>query len=195
MSVLASQVQIASGQSIGSFGATGAQQLAPGAMKIEVRTTTSERAGDAIDDILSIYGEPSLKLGQAVMSLTSAIDICREAISFERDNDRIRADSRMVDLQAKVAELFSYRSIGDGFSAVIAALMFMFVNKAGLPFRQPEMFAILRTINSLLSAPYCSIESAVGIVQGLEDVGLVIDSKPLSDLLAEAQEAGFVDAH
>lgn len=193
MSTPVTQVDIAAQNSNGSASRTEGTDVFSGPLTLQVKSTFNESVQDQLDDLNAIYGDPSPKLGQVLSLLTIAVDACKGAIDAEDRADKFRADDCMLSVQASVGDLFSYRSVGDGFAIVITALAFMFINKSGLPFTKREMYAVLRTMNGIRTAPFCNLESAVSMTEVLEDAGLMIDPLPLTDLLTEAQEAGFVD--
>lgn len=157
-------------------------------------STIRERVQDQLDDLKAIYREPSPLLFHAVTLLSEAAGACAQAIDAEERADKFRADDCMLKVQALVTELIGLRAIGDGLGIVATSLMFAFINKGGVPFTKTEMRAVLRTLNSLRTAPFSSVESAVGVTGILEEAGLVVDPIPLADLFVEAEEAGFVDS-
>jgi hypothetical protein len=173
---------------------TGPTSELQNAVNVQIVEPEDERLSDQIDDLRAIYGDPTRQLSEMLSALNLAIAACREATEFEKSNNSYRADEKMLLVQAELGNLFFLRdSFEDGFGLVIGALIFSFVNKEGQPFTYGELFAILRTLNELQSAPYCSIEKAVDITDKLEIAGLSPTPKPLSDLLVEAEEAGIVE--
>ncbi len=187
------QLDLRTGKTHTVTGCTGAATQEIGEFTIQNAAPVNERVQDQLEDLIEIYPEPSDKLLQVVTSLSEAILACNEAIQAEETADRFRADDCMLKVQAISMELFEFRGIGEGFGVVVTSLMFTFINKQGLPFSKDEMHAILRTLRALRSAPFCSLEKGVSITEILELAGLVVDPIPLTDLLTEAQEAGFVD--
>jgi hypothetical protein len=170
--------------------------FAPGfaASAVQALAAIKESARDQLEDLKVIYSEPSPQLGQAVTLLSEAAFACVEAIDAEENSKRFRADDCMLRVQAISSQLFDFRSLGDGFGIVSTALMFAFINKNGMPFSKAEMYAVLRVLKTLRSAPFSSMENAVTITGILEQAGLIVDPLPLTDLLTDAQEAGFVDS-
>jgi hypothetical protein len=194
MTTPASQIEVVQSTTTGASNQTDLRPHASDAITLEVKSTYSEEVQDLLDDLKYIYGQPSERLGQVLTLLSSAIAASKEAIEFEKKGENIRADEKMLYVQALLGDLFAQRSIGDGFSVVVGALTFAFVNKEGMPFDGPQLFAVLRTLNSIRTAPFCSTEAAIPITEVLEDAGLCVDPAPLSDLLEDAQEAGIVES-
>lgn len=181
-------------KSLGISDQTHVSPFASESVKVKVNTDPNEEVKDILHDLEDIYGEISPMLGQVLSLLSSAIAANREAIDFQTKGNDLKADARMLLVQTQIEELFSLRrSVGEGFAVVIGALMFAFINKAGMPFGKKELYGVLGTLNAIRMAPFCSIERAVQYTEPLEQAGLVIDPIPLSDLLSEAEEAGFVE--
>jgi hypothetical protein len=174
--------------------ATGAIIPEPVPQNNRAPSPITERVQDQLDDLKTIYREPSPQLLHAVTLLSEAAKACADALEAEDRVDRFRADDCMLRVQALVGELIGFRGIGDGFGIVATALMFAFINKSGIPFTKSEMQAVLRTLNSLRTGPFASMETAVAVTGILEKARLVIDPIPLGELFTEAQEAGFVDS-
>lgn len=189
MSTQSIQVNVLSG-SVTTEGDT----TVSGTLKVEVSATARETAQELLDDLSQIYGDPGPRLSRVLALAVSAIDATKEAIEAEDKKDRFRADDYMLMVGACIGELFEFRGIGNGFAIVVAALTFAFINKRGLPFSSSEMYAVLRTLNAIRTAPFCSVEVAVATTEILESAGLTVDPIPLTDLLTDAQEAGFVDS-
>jgi hypothetical protein len=187
------QVDLLTGKTQSSEGSTAAGQERS-EFTIENAAAVKESAQDQIEDLREIYPAPSDNLLKAVTLLSEAIFACNDAIQAEEVADKFRADDCMLKVQAASMQLFELRGIGDGFGVVATALLFTFVNKQGIPFIKSEMHAILRTLKALRSAPFSTLEKGVAVTEILELEGLVIDPVPLTDLLNEAQEAGFVDS-
>lgn len=187
------QLDLLTGKTKSSVPFTGAPKQESGSFTIENVAASREHVHDQLEDLREIYPEPSNQLLQAVTSISEAIVACNEAIQAELAGDKFRADDCMLKVQATSMELFDLRGIGDGFGVVATSLMFAFINKHGIPFNRLEMHAILRTLKALRSAPFASLEKGVSMTEVLESAVLVIDPIPLTDLLTEAQEAGFLD--
>lgn len=194
MSTLVTQLDLMTGESLSVPSATGAIIPEPMPQNIGLSDPVNERIQDQLDDLKNIYQEPSPQLLHAVTLLSEAARACTDAIESEERADRFRADDCMLKAQVLVSELVGFRGIGDGFGIVATALMFAFINKGGTPFTIAEMRAILRTLNSLRTGPFASLETAVVVTGILEKAKLVIDPIPLTELFTEAQEAGFIDS-
>jgi len=187
------QLDLLTGKIHTATGSTAAANQETGGFTIENAAAVSQSVQDQLEDLREIYPDPSPQLQRVITSLTEAILACNEAIQAEEAADKFRADDCMLKVQAASMELIELRGIGDGFGVVATALMFAFINKRGTPFSKIEMNAVLRTLKALRSAPFPTLENGAAVTEILEKAGLVIDPVPLTDLLREAQEAGFVD--
>jgi hypothetical protein len=191
MSTIVTQYDLLTGKSLEVPSVTG--DLVSEGNATVTPSKISENVQDQLDDLRAIYPEGRPQLVQVITLLSEAAKTCAAAIEAEAQNEKFLADDCMLKIQALIGELVKLRGIGDGFGIVTTALLFTFINKGGRPFADSEMRRVLRILNLLRTAPFLSIESAADATSILEEAGLAVDPLPLTDLLTEAQEAGFVD--
>jgi hypothetical protein len=186
-------VNLKTGASTSVPSVTGNFLIEDGSFQLQPAERVGEAVQDQLEDLKTIYGEPSANLSRAIEIISESIDSCVKAIESVGAGDKIQADSYMLQTQAVLPELFKLRQISDGFGIICSALMFSFVNRAGRPFQDREIHAVLRGLRALWSTPYLSIWDAVCVTDDLEQAGLIVDPIQLTALFTYAEEAGLVD--
>lgn len=148
------------------------------------------RAPIKTDDLYAARDAVSRELDTALRLLKEATAKAQDAVeAFERDND-IEADDALQRLQAVLPELFCCRKLGDGYAAVVNAIMCAFENLEGIPPSIDQVTQILITFRSLRETPFMGLEHATDAVGALEGVGLVVEPpsfKYLADWLDDNQ--------
>jgi hypothetical protein len=186
-------INIKTGSSIAAPVSTGESPAISGSFELRGTEPASEAVQGQLDDLRTIYGEPSASLSRAISIVTDAIAACSNAIEASDAIDKIKADIFMLQIQASLPELFEMRGIGDGFGIIVTALMFSFLNKTGSPFSKPQILAVMRALRALWSTPFVSVEGAAEVTDLLDQAGLIADPLPLTDLFVGVEEAGLID--
>lgn len=158
----------------------------------EEDSRVAERVHDTLDDLRSLYPHPSTRLERFITVVTEAIELCKAGIESEERCERFRADDYLLKVQALLAELMKAQTM-EGPAIVAGAITFGIINRHGKPLNVAEMSAILRSLNGIRLAPFCSVDEAVTMTEILESAGFTVDPPPLAEFLTDAQEAGFVE--
>lgn len=142
-------------------------------------------------DVDELYPDRTLVsplLGVALGLLDKAllhIQVAREAI---QQDEQIDSDDAMQRLHGLLPELFCCRAIGDGFGAIIDAVSNSIENLAGKPAAKDQILSIEQAITRIKQEPFIEFREASYQIDGLENVGLVVDPagfEELADLLDE----------
>jgi hypothetical protein len=114
-------------------------------------------------------------LARALPRLEIASDHLQDAISAHENGDLVGADLSVLRLNGVLAGLFLSRGLGDGFGALVNALLSSLENLNGLPMSLDQIRACKRVIGVLRGEPYIDFSSATTQMDILEDVGLSIE--------------------
>jgi hypothetical protein len=147
----------------------------------------SQKASATRLDIDELYSDTSLRpdaLNSALALLHEGAQVLDQAVDFLRDGDLIAADDSITRFQALLPELFCFRSLGDGFALVVSSMFHAVKNLAGKPVTEEQALAAAFLTRFLRSEPYCSIDTAIDVVEKLVDAGLNVEP-PLLHLVAD----------
>jgi hypothetical protein len=106
------------------------------------------------------------------------------ALDDAQSANPIHADDAMQHVHSLLPELFCCRALGDGFGAVIGALLEAFGHMKGLPMTPTQIRAVRGAMQAIRSNPRISFEKATEQIDGLEETGLMIEP-PLANELTE----------
>ena len=116
--------------------------------------------------------------------LREALNWLDRALDDMQSGDPIHADDAMQHVHAMLPELFCCRALGDGFGAVVSALLGTFDHLRGLPMKLQQIRAVRCAVETIRSNPRISFETAMEQIDQLERSGLNVDP-PLAGELAE----------
>jgi hypothetical protein len=135
----------------------------------------------------SLYLAPeagSVELRSAMTLLPDALEWLDRALDDVDSGDPVHADDAMQHVHGMLPELFCCRTLGDGFGAVVGALLEAFEHLRSLPMTAPQIRAVRRAMQTILSNPRMSFEKAMEQIDKIESSGLNIEPE-LADELAE----------
>lgn len=138
-------------------------------------------------DIESLYPAQdalSTHLRVALDALKEVTQLTSSAIECLIDGDLIGTDDNIQRVYARMHDLFCQRALGEGFGAVISACMCAFENLKGSPLTQIQVQAIDQVLRKTREKPLMKYESALDLVQVLEDAGLEVEPRGF-DALAD----------
>jgi hypothetical protein len=99
-------------------------------------------------------------------------------------NDRVGADYEITLFQGDIPELFCCYSLSDGFGAVVAALYHALKNRRGDGLTVDQLTAVQSCVIRLENEPFFAYESALDLIDALDDAGLRTDPI-IADALGE----------
>jgi hypothetical protein len=149
------------------------------------------RPPDSKDEIPIEALYPALEVGsrdfvRSQKLLKVAIDRINKASQSLDEGDPIAADLAMQRVYALLPELFSCRSLGDGFGAAVNALQSSIENLHGLPMVKAQTKAVAQVFATIKAKPFLTFDAAMDEVTRLEEAGLTtepIGYAPLVDWL------------
>jgi hypothetical protein len=154
-------------------------------------TTSEESLSPRQIETKSLYPlSPDLRpeLAVAFNLVNEGLKHITEAINAESKADRISSDDAIHRLQALLPELFSCRSIGDGFGSIISAIYQSIANMQGAPLSPRQLQAIKKVLSRINTEPFLELGEAVDEIMSLEDAGFEVEPsyyKYAADMLDE----------
>ena len=124
-------------------------------------------ASDLYWDLDSL--SPALARGMHL--LAQALRCTSEGVQALAQEDPITADLQVQSLRPLLRKLFMCRQIGDGFAAVVDALISSFDNNHGLPLTHQRFMGVQQVLVKLRDEPFLAFSAATGVIEELERVG------------------------
>ena len=137
--------------------------------------TVKARKSISIDDLYSEREALSIAFTTALSLLQEGVELAEEAKKHVREDDLFSADDAIVRLHSLLPEMFACRDIGDGYGAIVGALMFSLENKGGDPLDERQVKALLRVMRKIRSFPFMGFDAAVDLIMLLDDAGFVTE--------------------
>jgi hypothetical protein len=162
-----------------------------GVTPVEGTKHSEEPLSTLLDDVRSVYGQPSHRLTELIDMALQASESCQEAIGFIEQSQIMNSDIEMQRAQSFVYEMLPYRNLEEGTALVVASLAMAFINMAGTPFDKKQILCVDRILKGVYSSPFMSVDKAVDFTIDMEDCGFVMDSSGLNIIFEDALESGF----
>jgi hypothetical protein len=125
----------------------------------------------SIDDLYPGLGA-SETLSRSLSLLAQAQERINEANEQIKLQNPVAADDAMQRLQAFLPELFCCRTLGDGFGAIINAVLLGLQNSEGQPLNERQIEVIGRALRTVRNEPFLSFESALQVIEKLNEADL-----------------------
>ena len=136
-------------------------------------------------DLQDIYRAPeagSIELRSAMRILPEAVNWTESAMEALNADEPFQADDAMLHVRSLMPELFCCRGLGDGFGAVINAILSSFEKRQGLPMEIGHLEAIRRALSAIRSEPRMSFDRALDLISVMEEAGLSVDPAGADEL-------------
>ena len=112
----------------------------------------------------------------------------QNALIFDPTTSFFVFDQEIMRARAFLVKAFDYREIGEGYAALVNALIWAIGNrKPGSPSRR-QINAIMSALDRLTNGPYMHFDTAMQVMDDLEDVDLDIEPPTLDILTAELDD-------
>lgn len=98
-----------------------------------------------------------------------------KAIAYYNENDLISSDDCIQHLFALLPEIFSFRSLSDGFRAIVNTIFHAINNMKGIPINCQQMRIIRIAFMRAYTEPFLDFGEAVDEIMKLEDAGFEIE--------------------
>ena len=112
----------------------------------------------------------------------------RKALDCIMDEDAVGADYEITLFQGAIPELFCCKSIGEGFATIVIVLRWALKNRRGDPLTSEQLSVVLNCVVRLNKELFLTYETALNLIDDLENVGLNTDlsiAAPLATLLID----------
>jgi hypothetical protein len=132
---------------------------------------------------------PDAELDSVVANALRFADRAKSALEAARETNPIdnffSFDEQIITAHALIAKAFRYRNIGDGFAAIINALNWALANRTPGSPNNRQLSVMLETLDRLIEGPFIHFDTAMTIMDELENAELEIDP-PVLDLLTSS---------
>lgn len=123
-------------------------------------------------------------LFQALELLGECIGVLESAQSIDPSSDYIGFDEEMMQARALLKDLFDLRSLGDGFGSVVNAILWSLKNKDTETLNRKQLSIVLESLKELKRKPLMHFDTAMSVVDQLEEADLIVEPSVLDDLIS-----------
>jgi hypothetical protein len=99
-----------------------------------------------------------------------------QSVKFDPRSEFTDVEQQLMVATVFIGKAVKSREIGDGFTAVLNAVRWSLANRDSEPFTARQINAIVECLNRVLWAPYIHFDTAMSLLDSLEDVELNIES-------------------
>jgi hypothetical protein len=139
-------------------------------------------------DLYPTLGPDDGEVIQAIALLGQCIDTLERARQIEDKTDFIAYDEEMMRVRQELRQLFQLRQIGDGYGAVVNAVLWALQNKDPERLSQRQLSVVVATLGQLRLKPLLHFDTAMTLMDQLEDSDLDIDPSSLAEMLEFVDE-------
>ena len=111
-----------------------------------------------------------------------------QALQYDPSSEFTRFDQEMMIARALLVRALNCREIGAGFTAVVNAATWAIANRDAGPLSKRQINAVIEALNRVLWSPYLHFDTAMSILDALEEVDLNIESPALELITAELDD-------
>lgn len=111
-----------------------------------------------------------------------------QALQYDPSSEFARFDQEIMVARALLVRALNCREIGAGFTAVVNAATWAIANRDAGSFSKRQISAIVEALNRVAWSPYLHFDTAMSILDALEDVDLNIESPTLELITAELDD-------
>lgn len=151
------------------------------------RRSTFDRFDANVLDAPELYPDLEVQDGrviQALRLLKECSDHLQSATEIDTNSDFIDYDEKMMRVRNALRNLYALRGIGDGFGATISAVIWSLRKKESEPLTAQQISKLVEVLSQLRRKPMLHFDSAMNLLDQLEDSNLDFDP-PFLDLLTE----------
>ena len=147
-----------------------------------LRNTSTGRI--AVEDLYPEMIAVRPELSGALRLLARSAQYLDEALDASTRGNAIIADDAVQRFQAVLPELFSCRALGDGFGAIVNAVINATSNQRGEFLSRLQTEQLKRSVLRLRSEPFIEFDEAVSEIMKMEDAGFSVEPREF-DVLAD----------
>jgi hypothetical protein len=112
----------------------------------------------------------------------------QNALSLDSSNDFFSFDQEIMRVRALLVKAFRYREIGEGYAALINAIIWALANRKPSSPSKRQINVISTSLDRLAKGPYMHFDTAMQVMDELEDADLSIEPPTLDILTAELDD-------
>lgn len=136
------------------------------------------------NELYSFSDDDDAAIFQGIQLLTRCTGILLAAQQINPEEDYIGFDENMMQLRATLRGLFALRTLGDGFASVVNAVLWSLKNKDTETLDKKQLSSILEAVSELKRKPLMHFDTAMSIVDQLEETGLIVEPSMLDELVS-----------
>ncbi|MGA3133430.1 MAG: hypothetical protein ABSD59_21765 [Terracidiphilus sp.] len=147
----------------------------------------AQRLGSNILSPAELYPNLEAEDGRVIQALYLLKQCCEFlgcAIQIDPRSDFISYDERMMRVRQLLRRLYALREIGDGFGATINAVIWGLRRKESEALTTRQLSTVVEVLSQLRKRPILHFDSAMALLDQLEDAELDVDP-PFIELLTE----------
>jgi hypothetical protein len=144
---------------------------ARGKTEVDAEPLPSQPTRIAASDLYLPSLAASSLLIKALDLLKSAVHGLSASIQSANDGDAIQSDLRLQAVRPILRKLFMCRALGDGFGAVVDALISALDNNRGAPLDVPRLEALRDPLAMILREPFITFGTAIKAIEKVESAG------------------------
>ena len=126
-------------------------------------------------DLYPTLGPDDGEIIQAIALLGRCMETLESARQINDKTDFIAYDEEMMRVRQELRQLFQLRQIGDGFGATVNAVLWALQNKDPERLSQRQLSVVVETLGQLRLKPLLHFDTAMTLMDQLEDSDLDID--------------------
>ena len=147
-------------------------------------------AGNTLDmEALYPFAESGDGLVLAGRLLATCVDHLELVQTIDAAKDFISYDEQMMRVRVGLRELFALREIGDGFGSIVNAVLWS-VSIQEEPLTRRQLQVVILALQELSRRPLMHFDSAMAVIDELEDAGLATECDFIDSLL-DVEEANI----
>lgn len=137
----------------------------------------SQPAKTTVDELYDFKCFEPSDLQTALKLLKECNKFALEALRLY-ENDLLKSDSQIMEIQARMPELYACRDLSPSYRMIIAAVQRGLFNNKGQILEERQIKALKTILAELREAVYMKKEKALDLVMEFEDTGFVVDLLP-----------------
>jgi hypothetical protein len=136
-----------------------------------------------------LYGDLDDSLRSHALTLLQRARLAlRQAMKFDPASEFTHFDQEITVARAHIERALNCREIGTGFTAVVNAVNWALANRDAEGLTKKQISVILEALNRVSWSPYLHFDTAMSILDALEESDLNIESPGFALLTAEVDD-------
>jgi hypothetical protein len=120
------------------------------------------------------------------LNLIERARVClQNALKFDPSTEFFLFDQEVMKTRALLVKAFQYRNIGDGYAALVNAIIWALANRKPSQPSKRQISVISASLDRLTNGPYMHFDTAMQVMDEMEEADLDIEPPSLDILTAE----------